>query len=147
MPNLLLLIERLMVMVEMTLAHHILQARDISMAMDWATVHWKARCLCVPKDYPWGQYTLIVRKHTSVPKVRIKMNHFESRTRVAFKNKNQKIKLRAEGMLTTALNKHQESACASPGVVSCEHSCLRLTWDGQHTLPFNSGRNRLDLLQ
>lgn len=46
---------------------------------------------------------------------------------MAFKTKEQKIKLRAEGMLTTTLNQHQESACASPGVVGCKHSCLRLT--------------------
>lgn len=45
-PGLLLLTEKLVVKVEMTLAHDILQGRDIPMAMDWATVYGKARCLC-----------------------------------------------------------------------------------------------------
>lgn len=53
--------------------------------------------------------------------MRTKMRHFESRTCVTFKTVKQKGKLRAGGTLISALNKHQEPAYASCGVVDSEH--------------------------
>lgn len=112
-------------------AHGNLQGRDISMAVDQATVPGRAGCLCVPKEDISGAAPTDSWNSHWVLEISTKMSNFELRTCVDYKTEKQNDKLTGGDMLTTALDIHQKSTCAPYRVGGYEHPCLNLTWDWQ----------------
>lgn len=122
---------------EVAFAFGILQGSDISTARDQATGHGRPNVCVFQKEKPTWQHILTQQPHW-VSRMRTEVSHFDSKTCKAYKREKLEGQLRAGGVLTTVVHKHQEAAH--------EHTSLSLTLDWECSPLLVQGEMKLSLL-